>query len=102
MSANRGKGGQSCRFSQSRSRRLRSGTDGVPPITFNNPHCILPNDRAATKEALLPTPVGGSRFVIRATHERGVGVPSSRSFVIATHEATSACPERVDPRSEGA
>ena len=26
-------------------------------------------------EALLPAPVGAGRFVIRATHERGVGVP---------------------------
>jgi hypothetical protein len=34
-------------------------------------------------EALLPAPVGVGRFVIRATRERGVGVPSSRSF--ATH-----------------
>src|ERR1700722_9041181 len=28
--------------------------------------------------ALLPSPVGVDRFVIRATHERGVGVPSSQ------------------------
>ena len=29
----------------------------------------LPDSRASAWEALLPTPVGGSRFVIRATHE---------------------------------
>src|ERR1700752_4655411 len=40
------------------------------------------------REALLPTPVGASRFVIRATHERGVGVPPSRSLATATREAT--------------
>jgi hypothetical protein len=28
-----------------------------------------------------------SRFVIRATHERGVGVPSSRSLSAASREA---------------
>ena len=38
-------------------------------------------------EALLPAPVGADRFVIRATHERGVGVPSSRSLATATREA---------------
>jgi hypothetical protein len=34
-------------------------------------------------------PVGARRFVIRATHERGVGVPSSRSLATATREANS-------------
>jgi hypothetical protein len=28
----------------------------------------------------LPTPVGVGRFVIRATHERGVGVPQVGAF----------------------
>ena len=37
----------------------------------------------------MPAPVGARRFVIRATHERGVGVPSSRSLATATREATS-------------
>jgi hypothetical protein len=46
--------------------------------------------RPPRREALLPTPVGADRFVIRATHERGVGVPSSRSFSTATREARSA------------
>jgi hypothetical protein len=36
-----------------------------------------------TWEALLPSPVGVDRFVIRATYERGVGVPSSRSLATA-------------------
>ena len=40
-------------------------------------------------EALLPAPVGASRFVIRATRERGVGVPSSRSLSTASREANS-------------
>ena len=35
----------------------------------------------------MPIPVGIGRFVIRATHERGVGAPSSRSLSTATHEA---------------
>jgi len=39
------------------------------------------------REALLPAPAGGGRFVIRATHECGVGVPSSRSFATASREA---------------
>ena len=34
-------------------------------------------------------PVGVGRFVIRATHERGVGVPSSRSLATASREANS-------------
>jgi hypothetical protein len=33
-------------------------------------------------------PAGGRRFVIRATHERGVGVPPSRSVATTTREAT--------------
>jgi hypothetical protein len=35
----------------------------------------------------LPAPVGARRFVIRATHERGVGAPSSRSLATASREA---------------
>jgi len=34
-------------------------------------------------------PVGVGRFVIRATHERGVGVPSSRSLATTSREANS-------------
>ena len=34
-------------------------------------------------------PANAGRFVIRATHERGVGVPSSRSLATATREALS-------------
>jgi hypothetical protein len=33
-----------------------------------------------------PRPVGAGRFVIRATQERGVGAPSSRSLATASHE----------------
>ena len=51
-------------------------------------HCP-PLPRASAEEALLPTPVGAGRFVIRATHERGVGLPSSRSLATASHEATA-------------
>ena len=36
--------------------------------------------RQMPTEVLLPTQAGVGRFVIRATHTRGVGVPSSRSF----------------------
>jgi len=38
----------------------------------------------------LPAPIGSGRFVIRATHERGVGAPSSRSLATASHEALQA------------
>jgi hypothetical protein len=50
---------------------------------------MLPKCRASTVEALLPSPIGVGRFVIRATHERGVGVPPSRSLATASHEANS-------------
>ena len=40
------------------------------------------------EEALVPTPDGASRFVIQATRERGVGVPSSRSLSAASREAS--------------
>jgi len=36
----------------------------------------------------LPAPVVSGRFVIRATHERGVGVPPSRSLSAASRKAT--------------
>ena len=48
------------------------------------------------REALLPSPVGADRFVIRATHERGVGVPSSRSLATASREAV---PIYINPPS---
>src|SRR5882757_10298754 len=58
-----------------------------------DPKCMrprrLPDFRASAREALLPTPVGVGRFVIRATRERGVGVPSSRSLATASREANS-------------
>ena len=44
--------------------------------------------RASAKAALMPAPDGVGRFVIRATRERGVGVPSSRSLATASREAT--------------
>src|SRR5690625_4261868 len=47
----------------------------------------LPMSSGPHPEALLPVPVGTGRFVIRATHERGVGAPPSRSLSTATHEA---------------
>ena len=37
----------------------------------------------------MPAPAGAGRFVIRATHERGVGAPSSRSLSTASREADS-------------
>jgi hypothetical protein len=45
--------------------------------------------RVSAWEALLPTPVGARRFVTRATHERGVGVRSSRSLATTSREARS-------------
>src|SRR6476659_5211313 len=53
--------------------------------------------RAFRSEALLPAPVGASRFVIRATHERGVGVPPSRSLATASREAVPVYGDRLDP-----
>src|SRR5271169_4210021 len=49
-----------------------------------------PSFRASTDGGALARhrSVSG-RFVIRATHERGVGVPSSRSFATASREASS-------------
>jgi len=44
--------------------------------------------RASRWKALLPMPNDVGRFVIRATRERGVGVPPSRSFATASHEAS--------------
>jgi hypothetical protein len=35
-----------------------------------------PHSGPPWREALLPAPVVSGRFVVRATHERGVGVPS--------------------------
>src|SRR5271168_5481933 len=42
-----------------------------------------------TRRRSCQAPVGVGRFVIRATHERGVGVPSSRSLATASREARS-------------
>ena len=47
------------------------------------------NSELPQRKRSCPAPVGVGRFVIRATHERGVGVPSSRSLPTATREATS-------------
>jgi hypothetical protein len=44
----------------------------------------------------LPSPIGVGRFVIRATHERGVGVPPSRSLATASHEAKVTLAHRTD------
>jgi hypothetical protein len=45
------------------------------------------NSELPQRKRSCPAPVGVGRFVIRATHERGVGVPSSRSLATATREA---------------
>ncbi|MDT5229504.1 MAG: hypothetical protein QOJ56_31 [Mycobacterium sp.] len=44
---------------------------------------------ASSRRRSCPAPVGVGRFVIRATRERGVGVPSSRSLATASREANS-------------
>ena len=44
----------------------------------------------------MPTPVRVGRFVIRATRERGVGAPSSRSLATASHEALLRLARRTD------
>jgi hypothetical protein len=41
---------------------------------------------ASALEALFPAPVGVDRFVVRATHDREFGAPSSRSLATASHE----------------
>jgi hypothetical protein len=50
-------------------------------------HRFSPGPGPLNEEALLPSPVGVGRFVIRATRERGVGVPFSRSLATASREA---------------
>ncbi len=50
-------------------------------------HGSAPDVSGPYEEALLPAPVGAGRVVIRATHERGVGVPPSRSLATASHDA---------------
>ena len=50
-------------------------------------HSFFLRARPLYEEALLPALVSVSRFVIRATRERGVGVPSSRSLATASREA---------------
>ena len=52
--------------------------------------------QAPRPEALLPAPDGVGRFVIRATHEPGVGVPSSRSLATAAREASESLSEATD------
>ena len=47
---------------------------------------------------LFVTPAGVRRFVVRATHERGVGVPPSRSLSTASREAS----ERLSKATDGA
>jgi hypothetical protein len=50
---------------------------------------MTPEIRACARVALLRARVGVGRFVIRASRERGVGVPSSRSLATASREANS-------------
>jgi hypothetical protein len=53
-----------------------------------------------TPEALLPA-VSADHFVIRATSERGVGVPSSQSLPTASREANEVCSGReLGPEAE--
>jgi hypothetical protein len=72
------------------SQRQISHGDSLRPTDPTYPDMETPRAEPPQCEALLLTPVGTRRFVIRATHERGVGVPSSRSFAAASHEASSA------------
>ena len=44
---------------------------------------------------LFVTPAGVRRFVVRATHERGVGVPPSRSLSTASREASESLSKGV-------
>src|SRR5208283_2648198 len=68
-----------------------SRSEGRSPSPFGLVVSVIarPSFGPPLREALLPTPVGAGRFVIRATHERGVGVPSSRSLATASREAMS-------------
>ena len=60
-------------------------------------HCSTP-ERSGLRMggALAGHRLVPGRFVIRATHERGVGVPSSRSLATATHEADPTLRRLVD------
>jgi hypothetical protein len=60
-----------------------------PHARFRSDIAGLSNVGPPLLEALLPAPVGVGHFVIRATRERGVGVPSSRSLATASREANS-------------
>ena len=70
------------------------------PCSTNSTNPCLP------RGALLQAPVGVRRVVIRATHEHGVGAPSSRSLATASQPASplSATPrgrQSVDMSSRG-
>src|ERR1700752_1005508 len=54
-----------------------------------------------TRRRSCQAPVGVGRFVIRATHERGVGVPSSRSLATATREAVFSLGGQASTRACG-
>jgi hypothetical protein len=64
------------RFQPSAAARLASTPDGDSRL-FEPPR----------GRRSCPAPVGVGHFVIRATHERGVGVPSSRSLATTSREA---------------
>ena len=76
---------------------------GKKPSSLASSSCVTsvmavtPLFRASAREALLPAPVGADRFVIRATHEHGVGVRSSRSLATASREAVPLYGGRIDP-----
>ena len=64
-----------------------NGTDESDSVERFRGIAVLPK-RASVREALLPGTGGVGRFLIRATHERGVGVPPSRSLATVSHEAS--------------
>ena len=64
-------------------------TDAFLPVNLVVRHALLQLPSLPLGGALAEHRLVLGRFVIRATHERGVGVPSSRSLATASREAPS-------------
>ena len=61
----------------------------VPERSQTYPDMKTPCSQPPLRRRSCPHRLVPGRFVIRATHERGVGVPSSRSLATASREAFS-------------
>jgi len=63
--------------------------DDVEATRITLQHRHFPFAESRERERSCQTPIGVGRFVIRATHERGVGAPPSRSLATVSREAPS-------------